>query len=298
MGDISPLHDSGPAVARRTALRGLGRLAAGGAGLAVGAALLRGEPAAATTGNFQFGAPNNAGADSTSLVGSAVDVFTVTASTFAATAIKGVGTEGTGVHGHTDATGNGVLATSSNDTAALAATNSGTGPAATFVAGSSDPTVTVIGSQAGHAITVDNTVGSGLSVVATGTAIFAESSGDGAGLAATSLGPTAAVSAWATNSGPALEANSQSTAAAIRVVSTNTASANAVTILTDGFGSGVRSFANHGRGAELKGAKAALRLVPNATTTHPTTGSRGDMYVDRSGRLWYCRGGSKWVQLA
>ena len=27
-------------------------------------------------------------------------------------------------------------------------------------------------------------------------------------------------------------------------------------------------------------------------------GVRGDLYVDKSGRLWFCKGGSTWKQLA
>jgi hypothetical protein len=57
-----------------------------------------------------------------------------------------------------------------------------------------------------------------------------------------------------------------------------------------------------GRGALLYGDRAHLRLQPHTTAlTHPTVGKRGDLFVDKTGRLWYCRTGgavSDWKQLA
>ncbi|KAA1415266.1 hypothetical protein F0U44_21460 [Nocardioides humilatus] len=57
------------------------------------------------------------------------------------------------------------------------------------------------------------------------------------------------------------------------------------------FGAGVR-------GAQFDGTAAALRLAPKAAATHPTSGLAGDLYVDGSKRLWFCKGGRAWVQLA
>jgi hypothetical protein len=37
--------------------------------------------------------------------------------------------------------------------------------------------------------------------------------------------------------------------------------------------------------------------MPSTAATHPTSGSRGDLFVDASGRLWYNRGGTAWVRL-
>jgi hypothetical protein len=53
-----------------------------------------------------------------------------------------------------------------------------------------------------------------------------------------------------------------------------------------------------GHGAELSGSVAQLQLVPNPTTGHPATGQPGELIVDTSGALFYCRGGSNWVTLA
>jgi hypothetical protein len=53
-----------------------------------------------------------------------------------------------------------------------------------------------------------------------------------------------------------------------------------------------------GRGGLFSGGKAQLRLHPSSASTHPTKGQRGDLFVDKSGRLWFCKGRTTWVQLA
>jgi hypothetical protein len=53
------------------------------------------------------------------------------------------------------------------------------------------------------------------------------------------------------------------------------------------------------RGGLFSSDKAAqVRLNPSALTTHPASGSKGDLFVDRAGNLWYCKGGTKWIGLA
>ena len=72
-----------------------------------------------------------------------------------------------------------------------------------------------------------------------------------------------------------------------------------IAVDTVGAGAGLRAASAHGRGAELStGGPAQVRLVPAADDSHPTTGKRGDLFVDRHGRLWFCRGTSNWKQLA
>ena len=56
-----------------------------------------------------------------------------------------------------------------------------------------------------------------------------------------------------------------------------------------------------GRAATFKGKLAAIRLLPARDTSHPAAGRSGDPFVDKTGRLWYCkRGGASatWIQLA
>jgi hypothetical protein len=59
-----------------------------------------------------------------------------------------------------------------------------------------------------------------------------------------------------------------------------------------------------GRGAQVTGGAAQLRMVPGTATTHPPTGKAGDFFVDASNRLWFCQKASAgstaatWKQLA
>jgi hypothetical protein len=61
---------------------------------------------------------------------------------------------------------------------------------------------------------------------------------------------------------------------------------------------GVYGVAPTGRGGVFSGATAQLKLVPSTAATHPTYGALGDLFLDTNTRLWFCKGGSTWVQLA
>ena len=74
---------------------------------------------------------------------------------------------------------------------------------------------------------------------------------------------------------------------------------------------GVYGYANHdaaavgvngqspkGRGVVASGGAAQLRLVPSSAATHPATGQPGDLFLDKSHRLWLCKGGTTWVKVA
>lgn len=65
-----------------------------------------------------------------------------------------------------------------------------------------------------------------------------------------------------------------------------------------GSGIGVLGTSLTGRGGQFKGRKAQLRLQPSTSSTHPRSGARGDLFVDKQGRLWFCKGGTSWRQLA
>jgi hypothetical protein len=62
-------------------------------------------------------------------------------------------------------------------------------------------------------------------------------------------------------------------------------------------GDGVQATSASGRGAVLAGKAAPARLVPGPGP-HPSHGEAGDLYVDATNRLWFCRGGPDWKQLA
>jgi hypothetical protein len=61
---------------------------------------------------------------------------------------------------------------------------------------------------------------------------------------------------------------------------------------------GVRGTSPAGRGGIFKGGAAQLRLAPSTATSHPSSGHKGDLFVDSNGRLWFCKGGTTWKQLA
>jgi hypothetical protein len=69
---------------------------------------------------------------------------------------------------------------------------------------------------------------------------------------------------------------------------------------SDAAGIGVYGYAQSsgGRGGSFTGKSAQVRLEPSAASTHPHSGKPGDLFVDKSHRLWFCKGGSTWVKLA
>jgi hypothetical protein len=58
-----------------------------------------------------------------------------------------------------------------------------------------------------------------------------------------------------------------------------------------------RSDSTDGRGGYFVGVAAQVRLQP-ASSAHPTSGQPGDLFVDSSGGLWFCKGETSWKQLA
>lgn len=63
--------------------------------------------------------------------------------------------------------------------------------------------------------------------------------------------------------------------------------------------SGVGAFGEGARGGAFVGSHANVRLVPDSlAVSHPAVGKAGDLYVDKSHRLSYCKGGTTWRQLA
>jgi hypothetical protein len=61
---------------------------------------------------------------------------------------------------------------------------------------------------------------------------------------------------------------------------------------------GVRGDSSSGRGGQFKGKLAQLRLTPSSATKPPTSGQAGDLFVDKHNRLWFCKGGATWKQIA
>ena len=66
-------------------------------------------------------------------------------------------------------------------------------------------------------------------------------------------------------------------------------------------GIGVHGAATRGVGGVFEGSKANITLRPIPGETHPDPGTTGDLLVDSTGRLWFCRASGNpatWVQLA
>jgi hypothetical protein len=160
----------------------------------------------------------------------------------------------------------------------------------------------VWGSQAGGGWGVYATSASGIGVVAsggTGTGVSASgsvgvsasgttavsASGNTVGVSA--AGPTA-IQAAASGTGQAVNAtNNSSTLATIKAVNSGT-------------NSGIHA-TSKGRGGVFGGSLAQVQLTPGSGSTHPKGGSRGDLYADKTGRLWFCKKGgttATWHQIA
>jgi hypothetical protein len=58
---------------------------------------------------------------------------------------------------------------------------------------------------------------------------------------------------------------------------------------------------NGSRGGVFSGTAAQVQLSPGTLPTHPKSGTRGDLYADSKGRLWFCKAGGNtavWHQIA
>jgi hypothetical protein len=103
----------------------------------------------------------------------------------------------------------------------------------------------------------------------------------------------------ATSDARAIEASQEGTAAAVYAqIRNSTSGAGAVIGTTSGSGAGVDGRSSKGAGGKFTGKTAQIQLVPSTAATHPTSGSAGHLFVDRSKRLWFCKGGTNWKQLA
>ncbi|HTL85925.1 MAG TPA: hypothetical protein VL856_12125 [Acidimicrobiia bacterium] len=260
----APAPERNP-VSRRNALR-LGGLAAGAA---AGTMLLRPTAAHATTANLQFGADNDAGVDDTSL-------------------------------------------TSSNPNQTLEVLNSGNGEALkahTSNAADTQPTAHFVDDGFGGALFAectsldeDNSTPAIIGEAVNGGVVgFTDGSGAGVsgfGDAGTGPGVGAAIfTSSATNN--ALESVHFGKGRAVYAQILNSdSSANSVAGTTTGTGAGISGTSSKGVGGKFSGKTAQVLLSPSTASSHPTTGSAGALFVDKSHRLWYCKGGTSWKQLA
>ena len=86
-------------------------------------------------------------------------------------------------------------------------------------------------------------------------------------------------------------------------------SGNTVGVVIEFSGAGVGGYSKAGAGVigigriggVFVGGQAQIALAPGTRATHPVKGDRGELYVDKTGRLWYCRTSGAhavWHQLA
>ena len=67
---------------------------------------------------------------------------------------------------------------------------------------------------------------------------------------------------------------------------------------TRGPGPGLEAMSERGVGATFAGRTAQVQLVPSSEAGPPASGAGGQLFVDSAKRLWFCRGGANWQQLA
>jgi hypothetical protein len=74
----------------------------------------------------------------------------------------------------------------------------------------------------------------------------------------------------------------------------------AVRAANTGPGACVQATSTNGRGGSFTGKAAQVQLIPGTGATHPTSGKTGDLYVDKTARLWFCKVGgttATWVKI-
>lgn len=281
-------------VSRRGLLRHLGTAAAAAGGLIAASSALGPEPAGAVAGNMRYGASNDAGVDTTWLESSGILTFAVDNDARAAQAgLMASLTErqnrGIAVLGGTAGLGIGVAGNVSN------ARSNGIG-----VYGVTNGTGTAVHAQttgSGHAVKArseraDNN-SSAVEVVHDGLGRGVEvrlpnAANASAGFSATTAGSGRAIFGKTTGSGWGLHT----------VIDNVANSRPSALAQTNGTGPGVEGISTRGVGGRFTGAGAQVRLVASRSAAPPPEGVRGDLFVDSTGRLWFCKGGADWRQLA
>jgi hypothetical protein len=225
----------------------------------IGTVVLRPSPAGATIGSMQFGQQSDAGTDSTGLT-STNGTDTLHVSNGAGAPAVQARSGGAAIVG----SGGVVGITRGAGPGLLGQADAATGPA---VKGR-----------------IDN-------AAATAPTIEAAQNGTGAGVFSHIDS--------ATNANRAVQALTEGVGLAVLGQVANPGSKSAaVRGQTSGFGAGVEGVSALGAGGRFAGKTAQIQLVPSTASSHPTSGAAGQLFVDRSNRLWFCKGGTNWHQLA
>jgi len=169
----------------------------------------------------------------------------------------------------------------------------------------------IAASSGGHAIHALMWVGS----IGDGVNVYSEGDGHGVqvdkrnefghGVLAyqkSTTGFYAAIAGVTSNGGPGLHGRGEGTGNGVwGQIADSAKPQSAIIGTTEGTGAAIEGNSILGRGGVFKGKKAQVRLVASSAANKPSTGTRGDLFVDSTGRLWYCKtSGSTtgWKQLA
>ena len=194
-----------------------------------------------------------------------------------------------GVHGVITSTGPG------SNSVGVRGENHGTGGAGFGIWGSHNGT--------GAGVLAVSAAGTGL-IAQGGNGVGVSASGDSVGVAASggfgvsASGATAVVATGQGATGVALSATADSTVPAVNSANSG---AGAGVLGTSTSGPGVRGVSTKARGGVFSGGAAQIQLQPATGSTHPKSGVTGDLYADKTGRLWFCKKSGKtatWHQIA
>lgn len=136
------------------------------------------------------------------------------------------------------------------------------------------------------AIAGSSDIGSALAATTTGASavhdtVISTQAGLGRAVLATITNPA--------NSNASIGAATKGTGAALYGVQSSPTATGAAVVGTAGA---------KGRGGKFSGGASSVTLVPSTGATHPPSGAPGDLYVDSTKRLWFCKGATTWKQLA
>jgi hypothetical protein len=255
----SPDADADGPPSRRAALGRFGGAAAAGLGAAAATRVLAPQQAQASTGTMMYGADNNAGGDPTYLRSSAPNWTFISYNV--ASSVTGVA--------HAD----GVIGVSAFGVGLEGVSGSATAPDTTQqpgVLGRSADTPGVFGLSTNSAGVAGQSInGTAVQGLSSFTAMYGVSVAPSGGSAHAGV-----VGDSDTNAG---------------VVGFSSAASRAA---------GEFTHIANGRGGLFSGNQAQIRLQPGTRGSHPQTGEAGDLYVDSGHRLWFCKGGTTWKQLA
>jgi hypothetical protein len=129
-----------------------------------------------------------------------------------------------------------------------------------------------VNADGGSGTGVNATGGTGVQAAGSVTGVIAT----GSSVAVSATGPTAVRAVSNSPAGTAVSAAGGSIGALIQAANT-------------GSGPGIQGNSATGRGGVFTGAAAQIQLAAATKSTHPASGVRGDLYVDNTGRLWFCK---------